>query len=557
MSEARWRAHRPPRAERHERGVVIAVIAVGAAFFAACGAPPAKDPSNATQTGDGCFTSSPSERCADVGDDAMGFGPGALADLAAHPTDRSLAKRAYVRGCYIDGPSSWVACSRILALQLAGDDPPLEGRAIQSVAIPLQGEEPTSLATDALRRTVALNALKARIPVDMAGVARRAREIAAKEAEEKPGRPWAFQVLAPGAAHEESLLEAQSSMPGATGQTQGPIQSASNVARDLDSLAAAFVASQPRLSRWLGIAFPSAPVPADAMNDPACDEACSVTKYLCKSGVLTDCEQMARAYAVGAGVARDPARAVAIDQAICDADPHFGCRDLAWRYMTGRGVPRSALRGLTLMRRACDAKQPPACEFVVSWDRQHPSAPPALPSDVLDDPRCTDNPSCKTFREACSRGAPTCIAFGNAYRTGAEGVPRDLARAAKIFQATCEVDPAACATLALMYWTGEGFPVDKERAMTVARKACEEKVAGPGVASGAEACYRVGTWGDKAYALAHLSTACDANEPRSCGFLADEPATKARGLARLRSMCDAKNAVACETLANLEKPREP
>jgi TPR repeat protein len=551
-------ASRPtPRTARHERCVVIGVLAVGAAFFPACDAPPAKDPSNATQAGDGCFTGSPSDLCADVGDDAMGFGPGALADLAAHPTDRSLAKRAYVRGCYIDGPASWVACSRILALQLAGDDPPLEGRAIQSVAISLHGEEPRSLATDALRRTIASNTLRAaRIPVDMAAVARRAREIVAKEAEERPGRPWAFQVLAPGAAHEESRFEAPSSIPDTTARTQYPTPPA-NVARDLDSLTVAFAASQPRLSRWLGIAFPSVPMPADAMNDPTCDETCSVDKYLCKSGVLTDCERMARAYAVGAGVARDPARAVAIDQAICDTDPHFGCRELAWRYMTGRGVPKSALRGLTLMRRACDAKQAPACEFVVSWDRQHPSAPPALPTDVLDDPRCTDDPSCKTFREACSRGAPTCIAFGNAYRTGAEGVPRDLPRAAKIFQATCEVDPAACATLALMYWTGEGFPVDKERAMTVARKACEEKVGGAGVGSGAEACYRVGTWGDKAYALAHLSTACDANEPQSCGFLADEPATQARGLARLRSMCDAKNAVACETLADLEKPREP
>ena len=72
----------------------------------------------------------------------------------------------------------------------------------------------------------------------------------------------------------------------------------------------------------------------------------------------------------------------------------------------------------------------------------------------------------------CATGAE-CNQLGVSYAQGADGVTADSARAARLFQRSCDLGQAGgCNNLGLAFQGGEGVPQDYERAMDYFARAC-------------------------------------------------------------------------------------
>ena len=137
-----------------------------------------------------------------------------------------------------------------------------------------------------------------------------------------------------------------------------------------------------------------------------------------------------------------------------------------------------------------------------------------------------------------------------------EGVTRDIAHAANLFQQACDGGGASgCYTLGVMHENGEGVTRDLARAASLYEQACDG-----GVASG---CYNLGllyyrgegVTRDLARAASLHQQACDGGEASGCytlGFLYQRGEGVTRDLARANALfqqaCDAGNARGCEAV---------
>ena len=73
---------------------------------------------------------------------------------------------------------------------------------------------------------------------------------------------------------------------------------------------------------------------------------------------------------------------------------------------------------------------------------------------------------------ACSNGAD-CTQLGERYVAGSDGVTKDEALGARLFQRACDLgDASGCNKLGLAFEGGEGVPQDYERAMDLFSRAC-------------------------------------------------------------------------------------
>jgi TPR repeat protein len=168
-----------------------------------------------------------------------------------------------------------------------------------------------------------------------------------------------------------------------------------------------------------------------------------------------------------------------------------------------------------------------------------------MPPEAMSDAACKSDSTCAFQIDHCSKGdVSACKMIGFAFQNAAFTVTKNIPLAARVYEATCSVDPKqGCMDVAMMYWNGADVPKDKARAMALMKRDCEGKEAA--------ACSIVGTWGDKAYASQHLLPLCDANDWMGCTYLSSDPTQKAHALAQLHAMCAGGNATACSVVEKL------
>jgi TPR repeat protein len=164
------------------------------------------------------------------------------------------------------------------------------------------------------------------------------------------------------------------------------------------------------------------------------------------------------------------------------------------------------------------------------------------------DPACTAIAACNTSQKACNGGsADACAGLGGLYAYGVLGVTKDEAHGAALFLGACNANPSspACIQLANLYASGTGVPKDKARALALSKRSCSAPKAV------AAACSMVDSFGDHAYAIAHLRPLCDASDWSGCAYLMSDPAEKPHAIDRLHAMCSAGNTTACSHLKNM------
>lgn len=180
-----------------------------------------------------------------------------------------------------------------------------------------------------------------------------------------------------------------------------------------------------------------------------------------------------------------------------------------------------------------------------------PAVPVAAPGAAIagNDAACTASAACNANQSACNAGQPeACASLGGLYAYGLLGVAKDEVRAASLFQLACNADPASngCTSLANLYATGTGVPKDRAKALELSKRSCG---APKGVAA---ACAMVDSFGDPAYAVAHLRPMCDANDWMGCSYLTSHKAEKPHAVEQLRKMCVGGNETACSFLKNMK-----
>lgn len=166
------------------------------------------------------------------------------------------------------------------------------------------------------------------------------------------------------------------------------------------------------------------------------------------------CRFLATLLLKGDGVARDPARAVALLDSACAAEDFTACFGLANTYGVGVGVPRDTRKANALARKACDGGVKEACDLL--------SGKPALQQELPDGALA-----------ACeAKDATACIALGENLIRGGEFV-----RAAPALQVACAADHSwSCSQLATAHLLGgRGVPKDAKRARELYQKACADK----------------------------------------------------------------------------------
>ena len=126
----------------------------------------------------------------------------------------------------------------------------------------------------------------------------------------------------------------------------------------------------------------------------------------------------------------------------------------------------------------------------------------------------------ESYQQACEGGvAMGCVVLGGMYYEG-EGVGRDHARAAEIYQQACEAGATdGCGNLGSMYESGHGVPLDRARAAKLYEQACE--------GGGAIGCRRLGFLHregegvpqDPKRAAELFGRACESEDAAGCRFL--------------------------------------
>jgi len=147
-------------------------------------------------------------------------------------------------------------------------------------------------------------------------------------------------------------------------------------------------------------------------------------------------------------------------RADCAAGEARGCAALGSRYLKGDGVARDPARALALYQRACAAGQRCAVVGGMVLEGLGTAADPTAAAGWLE--------------RACEQGEPEgCGNLGVLYQRG-RGVPTDLSAAVRYFTRGCEGgDASACANLGYLYQYGDGVSADLERARGYYRRACD------------------------------------------------------------------------------------
>jgi len=162
----------------------------------------------------------------------------------------------------------------------------------------------------------------------------------------------------------------------------------------------------------------------------------------------------------------------------------------------------------------------------------------------------------KLYQRACDHGnAKGCSALGYFYEIGL-AVPQDMDRAVALCKRGCDRgDGLGCSMLAAMYETGDGVPKDMTIAFGLYQRGCDEGNAMSCSQLGRMYYYGRGVATDEGRAANLYQRACDGGAPTGCmslgaayavgiGVARDEP----RAAALYQRACDASQSEACATL---------
>lgn len=155
---------------------------------------------------------------------------------------------------------------------------------------------------------------------------------------------------------------------------------------------------------------------------------------LCKDGRREGCDGLVPFLAAGAGVARDPDRALQLAQQGCEAKDLAACNNLGILYLGGIGVVKDEAHALKLFDGLCrEHNQPRACfNAAALYD--------GGPVTVRDPAKAADY-----YTRLCNFGEPnSCYNLGNLYLDG-RGVAKDAEKAKALHTLACRSGlKAAC-----------------------------------------------------------------------------------------------------------------
>jgi TPR repeat protein len=177
----------------------------------------------------------------------------------------------------------------------------------------------------------------------------------------------------------------------------------------------------------------------------------------CAAGVPTACAGQGLVLARGVGVPADPKRGLVLLDKSCQQQVDFACAELAEIYLQeDLGTTGKRDSGAKLARESCEKLGGWPCFTVVGLSDTAPERKLVL------------------IQRACDTGDPiACYELGMSVSAG-EGVPKDDARATRLYQKACDADFAqACDNLAWQYERGTGAAKDERRARELFSLACK------------------------------------------------------------------------------------
>jgi serine/threonine protein kinase/TPR repeat protein len=300
-------------------------------------------------------------------------------------------------------------------------------------------------------------------------------------------------------------------------------------------------------------ASPSPPHAAAAKTAPAapCTSTSDCTTA-CDGGSAAACNDLGVDYATGDGVARDPAKAIALYRRACKGGLPRACANLGWMHFNGEGgVDKDPVLAASFFQRACDGGAAMGCLGV---SRAYAEG---LGADR--------NPE-QAFlyaEHACNGGAVAgCIREERA-RIEGTGVTKDVQGGLAHLDALCtRREPTVCSELAKIFTQGDGdVHKDPLRAQDYAKKACD---LGSKVDCGLShlSAARDSVMSSHSQFNAGFQAACDGGSATACGMLgknliagigvsAPDPV---RGMALLRKACAGGYADACKEVGDSGAP---
>jgi TPR repeat protein len=217
----------------------------------------------------------------------------------------------------------------------------------------------------------------------------------------------------------------------------------------------------------------------DAGDAPACERAAderarahdysAANAYYsaaCQAGRAASCNHLAYAFNTGLGTTQSHKKAFELFARSCDLDDASGCASLAILLagMGGAGAdtPSDRPRALSLAQRWCDRSGALACDAYgrMLWESHDPSAV------QMWEKACADGPQDR-------EGYQGCVHLAQALLDG-QGIPVDVQRALDVASRACDAAmPAACNLVGWTYWNGKNLPRDAAKAVPYFRRACD------------------------------------------------------------------------------------
>jgi hypothetical protein len=183
----------------------------------------------------------------------------------------------------------------------------------------------------------------------------------------------------------------------------------------------------------------------------------------CEAGDAKGCLAVSTAYRDGVGLGKNPDRAFTFADRACTMGSPEGCVRVALAMITGAGVTKDVKGGLAKLDTLCASRGVLACETLARLYSSDAAA------DVQADPLLRQ----QYTKKACALGSKSDCGvdhlIGTMDSAGSLG-----ARGNAQFQSKCDAgDAMACGLLGENLLAGIGIGVDRDRGMTLLKKACD------------------------------------------------------------------------------------
>ncbi len=187
----------------------------------------------------------------------------------------------------------------------------------------------------------------------------------------------------------------------------------------------------------------------------------------CRAGDLEGCVTMAEMFEEGQwGTDMNLTKAFDLYKQACEGGSGPGCYHLGRLYDEGKGVPANQREALTWYRRSCEEGYGESCGRLAEKFR--------IGEGVVKSSREAN----RYLELGCDHAhGASCGNLGGVYETGEQGLERDIARAAVLYERACNLrDANGCWRLGILYENGSTLEQDFVRALTAYEFACEEGI---------------------------------------------------------------------------------